>query len=138
VAVPCTCSILARREVVQSVGGFEESARAPYGDQIFYAKMCLSSAVLVMGACWDLYRQRGASLSHSPSVDEGREHRRSYLEWLEGYLTRQGIQEEAVWRALRREQWKNRHPALARSLRVPRRLARRVRRAWSAAGPERG
>lgn len=129
VAVPCTCSVLARREVVEAVGGFEESARAPYGDQIFYAKFCLRAAVLVVGACWDLYRQRDTSLSHSASAEQEREHRKAYLEWLEGYLTDQAIEEPSVWRALREEQWKCRHPLLARSLRARRRL---VRRAWSA------
>ena len=130
VAVPCTCSILARREVVEAVGGFEESARAPYGDQIFYAKICLRSSVLVTGACWDLYRQRSTSLSHSPSAEQQREYRRFYLQWLEGYLSDQAIEEPTVWQALRHEQWKNRHPALARWWRRGRRLARHTRRVW--------
>lgn len=42
--VPCTCSILVRKESIMKVGGFEESFRGMYEDQAFYVKIFLAVA----------------------------------------------------------------------------------------------
>lgn len=130
-AVPCTCSILARRAVVQEVSGFVESARGLYEDQLFYAKMCLRAPVVVVPECWDLYRQHDESLCNRASREELRSSRTEFLSWLESYLTERGVESPAVWRALHGEQWKSRHPALARVRRTTRRLTRHTGRAAS-------
>jgi hypothetical protein len=128
-AVPPPCSILARLEVVRRLGGFVEWARGLYEDQMFYAKIGLNAPVFVAGACWDLYRQHGGSLSQSASRAEERAGRKVFLDWLETYLSERGVEERQVWRALRQEKWRVRHPLPARLLRMPGRLVRRARRA---------
>lgn len=126
VAVPCTCSLLARRETVQEVSGFVESARGLYEDQLFYAKMVLHAPVLVVPMCWDLYRQHSDSLCNRASGEEQRRSRAEFLRWVESYVTKRGFEDPSLRDALRRERWKNRHPALARALRTAGRLRRRV------------
>jgi glycosyltransferase involved in cell wall biosynthesis len=130
-AVPCTCSVLARRDVVRSIGGFEDSFRALYGDQAFYAKMCLATPILVANGLWDRYRQHARSLTGSTRAPQEREHRHRFLSWLEHYLRQQAVLDRSVWRAVRREQWKLRHPYVARVLRSGRRLVRRITRSSS-------
>lgn len=134
VAVPCTCSVMVRLPLARSVGGFEAAARGLYADQRFYAKICLTTPVLVSAACWDLYRQHGGSRCHSASPEELREHRQNFLDWVDTYLSARGIRDPLVWRALRRERWKLRHPALARAARTGRRLRARARRALPIGG----
>jgi glycosyltransferase involved in cell wall biosynthesis len=104
-AVPCTCSILVRREFFEKFGGFVESFRGLYEDQAFYAKVCLRQPVLVANQCWDRYRQRPASAcSTAESSGQPRTARITFLTWLEGYMRELGIKDADLWRALRNAQ----------------------------------
>jgi glycosyltransferase involved in cell wall biosynthesis len=127
-AVPCTCSVVARSSAVRSIGGFEEAFRALYGDQAFYAKLCLSTRILVTDGLWDRYRQHPSSLTGRTRAARELEHRRVFLTWLETMLQRQQLCDGAVVQSVRRELWKLRHPHCARVLRTGRRLTRRVSR----------
>jgi len=115
--VPCTCSVLLRREIIEATGGFEEAIRRLYTDQAFYAKVCLKAPVFVSGDCLDRYRQHPDSCC-SVAKRTGEHHffRLFYLNWLEAYLTAQGIKNAEVWRALRKKQWPYRHPILSHLL----------------------
>lgn len=112
---PCTCSILVRREVVERVGGFEESFRGLYEDQAFCAKVCLVEPILASGECWYRYRQHPDS-SCVVAQETGQFHpaRQFFLNWLAAYLTDRGIEDREVWRAVRRELWPYRHPLMHR------------------------
>lgn len=125
-AVPCTCSVIARLDFVRAVGGFEPSFRALYGDQAFYAKMCLAAPVLVVNDLWDRYRQHSASLTGATRSTQEREHRRRFLNWLQSYLQQEEVVDRVVWQAVRREIWKLRHPYIARVLRTGRRVVQRI------------
>jgi glycosyltransferase involved in cell wall biosynthesis len=127
-AIPCPTNILVRRTVFEDVGEFEETFRgmyAVYEDQAFYAKVCLKKVFFVSDTCWDRYRQH-PDASCAVAQRTGQEYiaRQFFLNWLENYLSQQGITDTEIWRALRRAQWQNRHPALARLLRGTQRLAR--------------
>src|SRR5215470_16887581 len=60
---PCTCSIMVRRDVMERIGGFEESFRGLYEDQVFCTKICLNEVVFASSECSNLYRQHFASAS---------------------------------------------------------------------------
>lgn len=125
-AVPCTCSILVRRALVERVGGFEESFRRGFTDQAFYAKLFLEAPVLVAGACWDRYRQHPASSCAVLTATGGLDERRlAYLRWLQGHLDARGGTPVELQRAIDERLWPYRHPKLHRA----RRAARRYRTA---------
>jgi glycosyltransferase involved in cell wall biosynthesis len=108
VEVPCTCSILVRREVIQEIGGFEESFRGMYEDQAFYAKICLSAPVLATADSLAWYRQHPASHS-SEAIRSGELFSTQYtfLKWLEKYCSDHAIQDETVSQMIRRQLWLN-------------------------------
>ena len=60
--VPCMCSLLARRDLVERVGGFDTAFDGVYEDQAFYAKLALVAPVYVTGGCWARYRQHADSM----------------------------------------------------------------------------
>jgi glycosyltransferase involved in cell wall biosynthesis len=124
--VPCTCSVLLRREIIEATGGFEETIRRVYTDQAFYAKVCLKAPVFVSGDCWDRYRQHPDSCcSVAKRTGEHHSAQLFYLNWLEAYLSAEGIKNSELWRALRKRQWPYRHPTLHHLLeRVERNLGR--------------
>jgi glycosyltransferase involved in cell wall biosynthesis len=113
--VACTCSILARRDIVERVGGFEESFRGMYDDQAFYAKMILAAPVYVSSRLWDKYRiHPGSMCARAEQSEELGRAQRQYLEWLERYVTAHQCRGTSVWRALQAEKWRARHPVLTR------------------------
>jgi glycosyltransferase involved in cell wall biosynthesis len=131
-AAPCPSDLLLRRDVVETLGGFEEHFRGDhqlYEDQGFLAKLYLRAPVYVSGACWDRYRQRADSCV-ATVTEAGRYHavRRYFLTWLRGYLDREGVRDPAVRAALARALAPYRPSArLARSAgRLSRGVARRV------------
>jgi glycosyltransferase involved in cell wall biosynthesis len=115
VPTPCTCSALVRREVVEQVGGFEESFRGLYEDQVFFLKVMLQSPVFVSSEWWDKYRRRPDSCN-STARKTGQNYalRLLFLNWLETYLKEQAIANPVIKSALRREFWPYRHPILSR------------------------
>ena len=130
-AVPCICSILVKRSVVEELGGFDETCSAIaniYEDQAFYAKIVLNSAVVASSRCWDLYRQHPqSSMSYARGSGQEIVARHAFLRWLEQYLARERVQDATVWRALRREQWLLPRPILSRLLRTSGRLRQRLK-----------
>jgi len=121
---PCTCSVLVRGEIARRVGGFEESFRGLYEDQAFFAKVCLVAPVFVSPECLARYRQHPDS-NYAVTQEAGQypTARRSFLEWLEAYLAKQGVQAAGVSEALRNEMLPYRHP-------VPYRLLQAARHGW--------
>jgi glycosyltransferase involved in cell wall biosynthesis len=107
---PCM-SLMVRREVLERTGGFEESFPGMYEDQAFLVKVYLETSVWFSSRCWLHYRQHAASCM-AESQRHGTYHavRQRFLEWFEGHLVAEGITDRAVWSALRRAQFRYRHP----------------------------
>lgn len=135
---PGTCGVLLRREALEAVGGFDESFKGMFEDQVFFYKICLQMPVFIECGSWDRYRQHPGSHSSAarrisglrvkgyPYVAYG-----VFLTWLESYLGHQNIANGQVWRVLKKEQWPYRHPALYRLIWAG---AWAVERGWARAG----
>jgi cellulose synthase/poly-beta-1,6-N-acetylglucosamine synthase-like glycosyltransferase len=128
VAVPCTCSLIARREAVEGAGGFEAAFRRVFTDQAFYAKLFLRAPVLVVDTCWDRYRLHAASsVASAERAGEVAAARLQWLRWVGEYLDAHDVRDPALRAALRRALWRMRHPRAARLIRRVRRVLRTVR-----------
>lgn len=112
VANPST--ILIRREVLDRIGGFEESfigAVQTFEDDAFLAKLQLRESVFVATECWNRYRRHESSLlSIMTNTGKTRAGRLFYLSWLERHLAEQRVDADDIWEALRGALWPYRHP----------------------------
>lgn len=121
-ALPAPCSVMIRRDALERVGGFDASFCGLYEDQVLFAKILAEAPVLVADACWGKYRQHGDSCCAQKARGETEAAaRRTYLEWLEGYLIRRGFRTGTLWSAIQDALWPYHHPdALAEVLAVER------------------
>jgi glycosyltransferase involved in cell wall biosynthesis len=126
---PCPSDLLFRRQMVERIGGFEETFHGVYQlyeDQVFLVKVYLRTAVFVASACWNLYRQHPDSCV-SAVTRAGQYHtvRLFFLNWLAEYLAKQGGDDAEVWKALQTAFWPYRHPRLYGLLSGPQWLVKR-------------
>jgi len=135
-AAPCPSGLLMRREMVEAVGGFEESfhgALQLYEDQVFLTKVYLRYPVWISGSCLSRYRQRADSCVATVTADGGYLRvRRQFLDYLQEHLDSTDNhypQVRAALAAARRSR-----PDWARGNRPHRRIARRIARMLSSAG----
>jgi glycosyltransferase involved in cell wall biosynthesis len=127
--VPCPSCILARRDAMERVGGFEAEFRTLYEDQAFFAKMALHSPILVSDEHWINYRLHPGSASATEGSGTFPDPaRQRFLAWLESYTDTTGLGSPALRRLVRRERWLLRHPLVGRAAVALQRLARRWRR----------
>lgn len=111
-AVPSMNTLLVRSEVVNRCGGFDERFRSLYGDQHFYAKVCLFERVYVSGDRVDLYRQHSKSTTGKAyKMNAETAARRFFLQWLEEYMNLNSIIAKQIRQELRREMWRITLPA---------------------------
>jgi glycosyltransferase involved in cell wall biosynthesis len=129
--IPPTSVVMVRREVFADVGGFEESFRGLFEDQVFFAKVYARFEVFVAGACWVRYRQHGAS-ECAVAAREGRfkEGHTRFLRWLQEYLVTPDVRDRRVQRALSHELRYHDDPTALSWPRVERYLLRRGRKLW--------
>src|SRR5919112_136541 len=103
--------ILARKNVIQRVGGFEESFRGLYEDNAFLTKVCLTEPVFASSRCWYRYRKHSSG-SCAVAVDTGQYQaaRLRYLVWVEQHLIDRRVKDLRIWRSLRAELRPFRYP----------------------------
>lgn len=91
-----------RATVLAKLGNFEEYFRGWGEDKVFYAKLQLNAPIFVSGECWLKYRQHSASLCHKIEGDKKliSVALQDFIQWLEGYLVRQGMNNTEVWKVL--------------------------------------
>ena len=122
--------LLVRRELVEAVGGYEESFRGMYEDQVFHAKLCLKSPVFVYSQCWYWYRQHPLACTYvSHNIEQTyNAARQTFLRWLKEYLIQQKIQNNEVWKVVQKQLFPYRYPLLYRMSCRTQNLAVRMKR----------
>jgi len=112
-AVPS--GILVCHRIIERVGGFEDSFRGEYEDQVFCAKVCLNAPVFASDHCWYRYRQHPDScVSIGQKTGQTHSMRQFFLNWLAAYFSDQRVKDRAVCQALQQELWPYSHPLLFR------------------------
>ena len=102
---PSICSALMRREILQSVGGFEEVFRGLYEDQALFIKVGFQAPVLVMDECWSRYRKHQDSACAIAGVTGQLNSAHLYfLNWLADYSFRQEVRSTELWEFIQEEQ----------------------------------
>jgi glycosyltransferase involved in cell wall biosynthesis len=95
--------VLLERAVLERTGGSEDEFRNAYEDAVIHTKICLRWPVYVAGRSWYRYRQHPRSYSKLANargpLDEGRE---AFVNWVESYLRREGVDDPRIWRSLER------------------------------------
>lgn len=116
-AVPS--GIMVRRQVIEEVGGFEESFRGEYEDQVLCAKICARYPVYASNRCWYRYRQHPDSCV-AEGIRSGRTEaaRLTFLRWLAAYLRQQGVRDPRIWSALALEMAPLLNPRVNRWMRL--------------------
>lgn len=114
VLLPPTTSLLARRETIERIGGFEEAFRDLFDDQVFIAKMSLEAPIVLVPGFFEKYRQHEESCTFIAQKITGEDlkMRPTYLSWLEGYLSDLEIKDAKLRKVLRKELFQYRHPFL--------------------------
>jgi len=111
---PSLSNLMARREIVDRVGGFEESFVGLYEDQVFLVKAYLATPIYSSSRPWLWYRQHDEScvaVTHRAGFYH--EARKKFLAWLEAYLIEQCVTDAGAWKALGRARWRYDHPVAA-------------------------
>ncbi|MBH8566025.1 glycosyltransferase family 2 protein [Nostoc sp. CENA67] len=110
----CISGMLVRRQVIEKVGGFEETFRGLYEDQVFCAKVCLQFPIFVASKFWYKYRQHPNSCCHTVGSQKGKEYaaRLAFLNWVAEYLSMYGARNTKAWEVLTEEKLRAVHPIL--------------------------
>ena len=128
------CDILIRRRVIDAIGGYADSFRGMYEDQVFNTKVCLEFPVFVSSKSWYRYRQHSeACTTLSNRAGQYCQKRAEFLRWLEEYLAKKGMIDTDVWGVLKAEQWRLKHLYLSNILRRLRHLSKQItsfRQSW--------
>ncbi len=142
--LPGICSLVVRRSLLESIGGFDPSFRGSYEDQVFFSKVFRHAAVLITDRCSDRYRQHDDSCcavaQRTGEYDPDGPHpaREKFLHWLEAYLLEHPLEPGSPWsdrlrKALDREWLPYKHPVLFSAKTVGDRLQRLPRKVVKAA-----
>jgi len=104
ILMPCYGSVLARREIIAGVGGWDDGFRGLYEDQVLFAKLCLNTRIRITPECYDRYRQHADSCC-AVGLRTGEETiaRRTFLRWLEAYVAGHPTCDDALTAAIRQQ-----------------------------------
>lgn len=115
IPIPCPSDVMVRRQAAIEVGGFENSFRRIFTDQVFYAKLGLRGTVFVSGQNWFRYRKHAESaVAVVKERGKLRSARRAYLNWLDRYVNEHTITDPRVHSAIRTAKLRCEVPGLFR------------------------
>ena len=140
-SLPCTCSLLIRRDAYDAVGGFDPEFRTLYEDQVFLSKIAARFPVVVLDEVHCYYRQHPGSCCaqavQSGDYDPNDYHapRADYLRWLRAHLAAIGLADPVIDAAIAEQLRPYEHPFLVPVKVAWRRTRRAIKRRLKAAVP---
>jgi glycosyltransferase involved in cell wall biosynthesis len=119
--------ILILREIIEQVGGSEETFSGSFEDAVVNVKICLKFTVFVSGQSWYKYRIHPDSCQRTAiKAKQANTNLLRYLNWVVNYLSEQGVKDHKIWQALRYALWPYHHPKLHCLLECYRSLIRQI------------
>lgn len=113
---PAPTGIFVRRQVLEEIGGFEESFHGKaglYEDQAFLCKLYLSTPISVSAECVARYRLHSDSDSAARIANGDYDTARlAFLHWFSEYLRRRNISNPEIVALIEKAMWPYRNPAL--------------------------
>lgn len=129
---PSMNTVLLRKDLIEEIGGWEESFRTTYEDQAMLCKVYLVAPVYISSECGDIYRQHGGSIMQTELVGI-RYFRKRYifLRWLEHWMHKQHPERAEELKLVRAavqdpELWPFRDPVRYNAFRVVKKIARAI------------
>jgi glycosyltransferase involved in cell wall biosynthesis len=107
-------NLLIRRHVVETIGGYDDSFRGLYEDQVFHAKLCLEWPVVVSSHVGYRYRQHKDSCVSSSDHKRTSTARLRFLAWLDAYLDARQVADPTLRQIIRTKRLATRYPRAAR------------------------
>jgi glycosyltransferase involved in cell wall biosynthesis len=107
--------VLFKRQTALAAGGFEESFRGMFEDQIFMMKIFFQAPVFVSGSCWTRYRQHSESCVAKWQRSSSKGGALKLMEWSENYMLENKIANPEVWKSLHGVKFRLQHPLLHRT-----------------------
>ena len=93
---PGISGLIARRAMLEQVGGFEESIPAILEDIAFCVKVFLSEHIFISNQIWWKYRQHPDSVCHSIDKQKHCTTSLRFWEWTKQYLTDKGFKDKEI------------------------------------------
>jgi glycosyltransferase involved in cell wall biosynthesis len=119
-----TFSVTVRRRIALAVGGFEDSFRSMYEDQVFASKILARYPVYMIQAYLARYRHHAASVTRkakapeTPSSEPAKSDTERFFEWQLDYLRRNGIDDPLLLEMIRNRRGPGGEPGLLARLRM--------------------
>ncbi len=114
-ATPSSSGNIFRRDMALALGGYDESFRGLFEDQIFRAKAYLHGSIFVSSEIFDRYRQHDESCFHmAKATGQSDATRRQFFLWLRDYLDMVDFHDPVVRMQLRRKMLRYDHPLIYR------------------------
>jgi glycosyltransferase involved in cell wall biosynthesis len=112
---PSSSGNMFRRAMALAVGGYDESFRGLFEDQVFRAKTYLQGPIFISSEVFDRYRQHDESCFHvSKATGQSDQARHQFLQWLDKYLDEVGSRDRRVRWKLRRKKLRHAFPVIRR------------------------
>ncbi|MBB6053978.1 glycosyltransferase family 2 protein [Armatimonas rosea] len=130
---PCTSEFIARTDILRAVGGWDESFKGLYEDNVLYTRLFTQFPVYAASNTWSLYRQHPDNCCHQAmasgewALGKPSPAKERILLWIQRYLDDNSLNDPAVTRALRAALLPFRNPALYQARQLPRRVANKLR-----------
>jgi len=132
-AAPCMCGIIVLKDAVIKHGGFVDSFRKNYTDQVFLSKMYYHEPVFISSSCNNYYRQRVDSVS--AKIKDNTSYikiRKEFLEWFKSYLEQCNGKNNEVYTLVKKTLLPHKYPLYHRIFHVyPNRLLNKLRRIFT-------
>lgn len=99
-----------RREIFDQVGYFRDSVRGMFEDMYLFFKVAANAPAYISDSYWGRYRQHPQSCCSNISRTEFFKKKLVLINWLDNYLRSCGIDDDQVWKMIRKKQFWHRYP----------------------------